>query len=147
MARRATGRFLSRYSRHSALIIAIALIAAGLFALQRTWWLVSAFTLMALIYTSMLVKYRRTAVRMARRLGSPEVTVIVDESGMTFRMPAYQSIAAWTPQRELWQFDDVWIFMPFGVSQSYSAVPASAMTPEFREIVLTNMRAQGATVR
>ena len=143
----ATRRFLSRYSRNSALVVAIALIAAVLFALQRTWWLTSAFAVMALIYVVMLVKYRRGAARMARRLGSPEVTVIVDESGMTFRMPAYQSTAAWTPQREVWQFDDVWIFMPFGVSQSYSAVPTAAMTPEFREIVLANMRAQGAAVR
>jgi len=143
----ATRRFLSCYSRNWVLVIAIALIAAVLFALQRTWWLTSALAVVALIYIAMLVKYRRNAVLIARRLGAPEVTVTVDDSGMTFRMPSYQSIAAWTLQREMWQFEDVWLFMPFGVSQSYSAVPTSAMTPEFREIVLTNMRAQGATVR
>jgi len=38
----ATRRFLSRYQRGSVLVIAIALLVAGLFALQQTWWAVSA---------------------------------------------------------------------------------------------------------
>ncbi len=143
----ATRRFLSRYQRGSVLVIAIALIVAALFALQQTWWAVSAFTVLAFVYISILIKYRRGATRLSRRLGQPEVTVSVDESGIAFDMPSFQSKAAWTPLRELWMYDDVWIFMPYGPAAAYSAIPTSAMTPEFREIVLTSMRAKGATVR
>ena len=92
-------------------------------------------------------RWRRGATTLTRRLGSPEVTVSVDENGMTFSMPSYSSTAAWSPMREIWMFDDVWIFLPFGPSVAYSAVPASAMTPEFREIVLQGMRAGGGVLR
>lgn len=147
LARRATRRFLSRYQRGTWWVVVVALLAAVLFALQRTWWLTSAFAVMALIYTTIRVKYRQRAILGARSLGTPEVIVTADAQSITFRLPDYQSTAQWTRARQLWQFDDVWIFLPFGYTASYTAVPTAAMTPEFREVVLAGMRAAGATVR
>jgi hypothetical protein len=147
LARTASRRFLSRYQRGMMVYVAICALVAALFALQHTWWAVSAFATIAAIYTTIMVKSRRGATRMTRRPGAPEVTVSVDENGMNFSMPSYQSIAAWSPMREIWIFDDVWIFFPFGMSAAYSAVPAAAMTPEFRDIVLNGMRAGGGVVR
>src|SRR5262249_7001984 len=120
LARTATRRFLSRYQRGSGLIIGIAFLGAPACALTRLWWAVSAFSVMALIYMTILIKYRRNATRLIRRLGAPEVTVNADENGITFSLPSYQTTAGWTPLREIWQFDDVWIFMPYGPSTVYS---------------------------
>jgi len=142
----ATRRFLSRYSR-STLIYSVALIVAVLFALQRTWIGVAVIAGLAAVYAALLLRYRRNARALARRLGYPEVTARADEHGMTFSMPQQQSTSGWTPARVLWQFDDVWLFFPYGVAAAYTAIPAAAMTPEFREIVLASMRANGATVR
>ena len=147
LARRAVRRYVARAYRWSFMSITFAVLAAALFAAQRTWWLVSAFALYAIIYAVNLGKYRRAAIRRARWLGMPEVTVSVDDGGMTFTMPSYRTEAGWSPQRQVWQFDDVWIFFPFGTSSAYTAVPTAAMTGEFREIVMNNMRAQRAVVR
>lgn len=147
LARMATRRFLSRYQRGVVLYTAVCVIVAVLVGLQHVWWATSAFATIAAIYTAVMIKSRRGVTRLARRLGAPEVTVSVDENGMTFSMPSYSSTAAWTPIREIWMFDDVWIFLPFGPSSAYSAVPASAMTPEFREIVMQGMRTSGGVLR
>jgi hypothetical protein len=147
LARMASRRFLSRYQRGWVVYVAICLIVAALFALQQTWWAVSGFATLATVYTVMLVKSRRIATRLTRRLGAPEVTVSADEHGLTFSMPDYRSTAAWSPLREIWQFDDVWIFLPYGPSAAYSAIPAAAMTPEFRETVLHRMREHGGVLR
>ncbi|MEK6374083.1 MAG: hypothetical protein AABO58_15455 [Acidobacteriota bacterium] len=41
----------------------------------------------------------------------------------------------------------VWLFFPYGVTATYTAMPVAAMTEEFRELVLAGLRAGGATVR
>ena len=147
LARTASRRFLSRYQRGLRWTTGATLLIGVLFALQHTWWAASAFAAIAAVYISALIKSRRGATTLTRHLAAPEVTVSVDENGMTFSMPSYSSTAAWSPMREIWMFDDVWIFLPFGPSLAYSAVPASAMTPEFREIVLQGMRAGGGVLR
>jgi hypothetical protein len=147
LTRRATSRFLGRRARNIPLLITIALCVAVLFVLQETWWAASAVVALALFYVALVVRYRWSAKKLARRLGSIEITVRADESGITFNMPAQQSASAWTNTREIWQFGDVWLFFAFGPTTAFTAIPTAAMTPEFREMVLTNMRAHGATVR
>ena len=146
LAALATRRFLSRYSRWW-LVAVIAVLSALLFALQRMVWPAAVTALLALLYAAMRYRYRRNAKRLARRLGFPEVLVRADETGLSFGLPGQQSTSEWNATRVLWQFDDVWLFFPYGATAAYTAIPAAAMTPEFRELVLARMRASGGTVR
>ena len=143
LASRATRRMTSRYN----VFIGIALIVTVLFALQRMPWPALIAGMCTLAYAAVIVRYRRSAKKLARRLGFPEVTVRVDEKGISFTMPSQQSTSGWSQTRALWRFDDVWLFFPYGVTASYTAMPVAAMTDEFRELVLTGLRAGGATVR
>ena len=146
LAALATRRFLSRYSRWW-LVVTIAVLSGLLFAVQRMVWPAAVTAILALVYAGVLFRYRMNAKRLARRLQSPEVTVRADEDGMTFSFPGQQSTSAWSSTRVLWQFDDVWLFFPYGPTAVYTAIPTAAMTPEFRELVLAKMQASGATIR
>lgn len=143
LASRATRRMTSRYN----VFMSIALIVTVLFALQRMWWPTLIAGTFTLAYAAVIVRYRRNAKKLARRLGYPEVTVRVDENAISFSMPSQQSTSAWSQTRALWRFDDVWLFFPYGATAVYTAMPTAAMTDEFRELVLAGLRAGGATVR
>jgi hypothetical protein len=147
LARRASRRFLSRYARGPAMLFLMAILAAALFALQSIWWLAISLIVLSVAYAAVLLRYRSRAARLAQTLGFPEVSVVAGEEGLTFDMPSHHSTIGWTPTRELWQFDDVWLFFAYGTRASYTAFPSAALTPEFRDIVLAHMRAAGAKVR
>jgi hypothetical protein len=144
LASQATRRILSRYN----LSAVIALLVTVLFALQRMPWPALTAGILTLVYAWPIVRYRGNAKKLARRLGCPEVTVRVDETGISFSMPSQQSTSAWSQTRALWRFDDVWLFFPYySVTAACTAIPVAAMTDEFRELVLAGLRAGGATVR
>jgi len=143
LASRATRRMTSRYR----VFIVIAFLVTVLFALQRMPWPALIAGMFTLAFALLTIRYRRNARKLARRLGCPEVTVRVDENAISFSMPSQQSTSAWSQTRALWRFDDVWLFFPYGVTATYTAMPVAAMTDEFSELVLAGLRAGGATVR
>jgi len=146
LARRAARHVLARNSRLFVSFL-IALLVTIFATLQRVWWIVSPFAVLTFLYVAMAVRQRSSAIRAFRRIGNPDVTLRVDDKEIMFEMPSYRATAEWTSQREIWRFDDIWIFMLFGTVSSYTPVPTSVMTDEFRDTVLDAMRAHGGRVR
>jgi hypothetical protein len=146
-ARLATRRFLSRYARGLIFLIVALAIGGVLFIAQRSYVPGVAALVLSLSGVFGLLRYRRRAPALARKLGCPEIHIVADDGGMSFRMNGSQSRAEWTKHRTVWRFDDVWLFFPYSVSASYTGIPTAAMSAEFQAIIVDNVQQHGGTLR
>jgi len=146
-ARLATKRFLLRYARTLLFLLPVAAIIGIWFAIEGSFSLAVIMITLVLAAIASLMRYAGRAVKLSRRLGAPEIDVVADDGGISFRMNGNQSRSEWSQHRVIWRFDDVWLFFPYTVSNAYTGIPAAAMTPEFRDIVIDNINKHGGTLR
>lgn len=143
----ATKRFLLRYARGLMIFLPILAIIGIWFAVEGDLALAAIMLAVVIGAIASLMRYAGRAVKLSRRLGAPEIEIVADDGGLSFRMNGNQSRSEWSPHRVIWRFNDVWLFFPYTVSNAYTGVPVAAMTPEFREIVTDNISKHGGTLR
>lgn len=146
-ARRTTWRFFWRYSRRAMILIAV-LVLVGAFRILNGWF--DWFTLLCLIfpfiYPASWYSHRRRAERVASGLRDPHIVIEADEIGLTLRSVDHMSTTTWTGLKEIWQFPEVWLLFPYGVSSSYTAMPTAALSNAALEFIASNARAGGARI-
>ncbi|HKO55792.1 MAG TPA: hypothetical protein VJ276_07920 [Thermoanaerobaculia bacterium] len=148
LAARGSWRFILRYMRTLFILAAFLLVTgavAFLNAPDNFYSLVAAAVVVAV--PIVLWRYRRRAIALVDRLGPMEITVTVADDGITMEAPTQKTTAAWTRERVVWTFPDVWLLFLYGANSAYSALPTAALTPEFREALLSHLKAAGGRVR
>lgn len=148
LAALAARRFILRYMRVLLILIALFLASGAVaFVFAPFNFYSNAAAVLTVAVLIALWRYRRRAVALADRLGPMEITLTISDEGISMDSPMQKSTGAWNRERVIWTFPDVWLVFPYGVNVAYSAVPAAAMTPEFREAFVSLVKAAGGRVR
>lgn len=131
--------------------VALGVVAASLAALLwqgASSWVVGVLATVlvfaAAFVASLYVVHYRNALHKLRQMGSPQATLVVEESSFTVTSGIGSVTLRWSSFREVWCFSGYW-WLLFSKAQ-FVTLPLSCLSTEMQAFILRRVQASGGKI-